>query len=67
MADIICRYCGEPWEYYTLKHDLKQGEAVLNGDGCPACDWGEKQEPTYEDEWMFSLDKNTDEDPFKYI
>lgn len=67
MADVTCRQCGEPWEYYALKHDLEKGEKVLHGEGCPLCNWGENKSNAYTDEWMLSLEENTDEDPLKYI
>lgn len=67
MSDVICQYCGEPWEYYHLKHELESGERVLSGEGCPSCDWGDGLEATHTSEWMSSLDRATDEDPLKYL
>jgi len=67
MGDVICRYCGEPWSYYQLKHDLESGEKVLAGEGCPDCEYNTDREEAYKDEWMRSLEEGTDEDPTKYI
>jgi len=67
MSDVICQYCGEPWEYFHLKQELDSGERVLSGEGCPLCDWGENEEATHTSEWMSSLDRATDEDPLKYL
>lgn len=66
MVDITCRYCGEPWSYHTVKHDLETGDKVLHGEGCPSCDWGDSREPEYSDEWRRSL-FDIDEDPMEYL
>lgn len=50
MQDIRCRRCGEPWEHYTVYHELSDWddqpddakEQFLSGKGCPTCNWGEK-------------------------
>lgn len=47
MGDIPCSMCGEPWDYYGLKHgDVEPGEAerILNGEGCPCCNFGKDKE-----------------------
>jgi hypothetical protein len=44
MSDVYCAVCGEPWDYYGLKHgDVTPNEArrILAGDGCPCCHFGE--------------------------
>lgn len=43
MSDVTCAICGEPWDYYGLKHgDLRPEEAerFLHGQGCPTCGYG---------------------------
>ena len=43
MGDIICAKCGEPWDYYGLKHgdvEMHEVRPILNGEGCPCCDFG---------------------------
>ena len=57
MGDIKCRKCGEPWDYYGLKHgDVEpgEGERILNGEGCPCCEFGKDK-------------KNNDGNDFEYL
>lgn len=45
MSDVFCAKCGEPWDYYGLKHgDVEKDEAdkILKGLGCPACGFGSR-------------------------
>jgi hypothetical protein len=45
MSDVSCAKCGEPWDFYGIKHgDMTPLEAkkFLNGDGCPCCYFGTK-------------------------
>lgn len=50
MPDLHCKQCGEPWEIYSLRHEVPDWddqpddayEKVMSGEGCPTCDWGEK-------------------------
>ena len=44
--DVYCQKCGEPWDVFSL-HDIEEEtpggrDRFLNGEGCPACDWGKK-------------------------
>lgn len=42
--DVYCRVCGEPWDYYGVKHgDMtpEEAERFLRGEGCPSCRFGE--------------------------
>jgi ssDNA-binding Zn-finger/Zn-ribbon topoisomerase 1 len=44
-VDVYCQKCGEPWDVFSL-HDIDREFAdgrrrFLNGEGCPACRWGE--------------------------
>lgn len=49
MNDVRCRVCGEPYEVYSLHHDIPDWddapdnayEVFMNGGGCPTCSWGE--------------------------
>lgn len=44
MSDVICAVCGEPWDYYGLKHgDVtpSEGRRILAGEGCPCCHFGQ--------------------------
>lgn len=44
MSDVICAVCGEPWDYYGLKHgDVTpiEGRRILAGEGCPCCHFGQ--------------------------
>lgn len=75
MGDVICRWCGEPWEYYHLKHEMVEGEKVLEGEGCPSCSWSEDipwteestDSPEYEFAWKESIINGTDENVMDYI
>lgn len=44
MADVRCAKCGEPWDYYGVRHyeDMTPDEAerFLRGEGCPCCKFG---------------------------
>lgn len=54
MPDINCKQCGEPWEIYSLRHEVPSWddqpedayEKVMRGEGCPACNWGEDADET---------------------
>lgn len=76
MGDVYCRQCGEPWDYLELRDNEDRWEEVLYGEGCPACDWGEKERvidrrkperKRNKIRWMRSIDNGTDLDPIKYI
>jgi len=70
MNDVTCGQCGEPWEYYHLTHEMPEDEKeyVLQGNGCPACSWGQSDRATgeYQLERVQSIQQNTDLDPVKY-
>lgn len=43
MGDVRCAKCGEPWDYYGVRHgDMEEEEAsrFLAGEGCPCCAFG---------------------------
>lgn len=68
MADIICKKCGEPWDYYGLKDgDVEPDEArrILAGEGCPCCDFGNNIGigiRSHEYEHFSSLLRNSEDD-----
>ena len=39
QLDIYCPRCGEPWDVYSLNHDMSAEEAqrLKAGQGCPCC------------------------------
>ena len=44
MADLICKNCGEPWDYYEVKtFTEEEKEMFFSGKGCPSCEG----KPTY--------------------
>ena len=54
MGDVICRVCGEPWDFYGIMHgDVTPEEAqdILNGRGCPSCK-GKPPQPKTETEYV---------------
>lgn len=68
MGDVICKVCGEPWEFYYIMHEMEApwNKKVLYGLGCPSC---KGKSPDGKDrtlEHALSLD-NTDLDPFEFI
>lgn len=85
MPDVHCNKCGEPWETYSLRNEVPDWDGepddaydrFMNGEGCPTCDWGEKEgevslsrtEDSAETEARHLKDKlrNTDEDPLKFF
>lgn len=85
MNDVRCKKCGEPYDVYSLLHEVPEWdgepedayEKVLNGDGCPTCDWGDKagkvstsrtkSEEQLKADHVSDIMNNTDEDPFKFI
>lgn len=85
MRDISCSKCGEPWSSYAMRHDVPEWEGepenahekFMSGEGCPTCDWGEKEGEVsrsrnedadkLEAEHIRDMMENSDEDPFKYI
>lgn len=50
MGQIHCKKCGEPWEIYSLRHEVPDWddqpddayEKFMRGGGCPTCGWGEE-------------------------
>lgn len=50
MNDVRCKKCGEPWEIYSLRHEVPDWDGepsdaydkFMAGEGCPTCCWGEK-------------------------
>lgn len=67
MGDIKCRMCGEPWDYYGLKHgdvELDEGERILNGEGCPCCSFGKDKGKcgNHDIEYVGSLMDNSEGD-----
>jgi len=49
--DVYCQHCNEPWDTYTVYHELddnpKQAkDDFLAGKGCPSCHWGRDGEST---------------------
>lgn len=72
MGDVYCRICGEPWDYYGLKHgDVEAGESerILRGEGCPCCDFGKNVtgNENHEDKYLEGLFNEIDEDPIIYL
>jgi type II secretory ATPase GspE/PulE/Tfp pilus assembly ATPase PilB-like protein len=85
MQDINCKCCGEPYSAYALRNDVAQWEdqpddayeKFMSGEGCPTCDWGEKEgevslsqsESKEETQQRFleSMVSGTDEDPIEYL
>ena len=71
MRDVVCEQCGEPWEFYYLTQELAENrkQHVLQGRGCPACDWGENERATgdYRLERIQSIEQNTGLDTVRYF
>lgn len=84
MNDVNCRQCGEPYSLYALRHDVPNWddqpddayEQFMQGEGCPTCDWGEKDDVslsrTMTDSELTAqhiegIMRESDEDPIKYI
>jgi len=50
MNDVRCSKCGEPYGYYSIRHEVPEWddspenayEKFMQGKGCPTCNWGEK-------------------------
>ena len=64
VGDIICAVCGEPWDYYELRHEMCGDvmRMVMRGVGCPCCKGNERR---YIEEHGRSLE-NSDEDVLTY-
>lgn len=81
MNDVRCRNCSEPYSQYSLQHEIPEWddqpddayERFMNGEGCPTCDWGEKEVDDEKSdgermvEQVSDIMHNTDDDPTKYI
>lgn len=74
MGDIHCAKCGEPWEYYTVRHEFtkEESEKFFNREGCPCCDWGKDidNEPSKSEQrlrFVKDIDNNTDLDPLSFL
>lgn len=70
MGDVICRRCGEPWDYYGARHgDMtkEEYEDMMKGKGCPCCVGKEVEKVDRTLEFLRSVDSGTDEDPLKYL
>ena len=68
MGDIICKCCGEPWEYDYVYHDMteQERENFMRGRGCPCCKGkSDGQDRTLE--FLESLDEGTDLDPLQFM
>jgi len=39
MADLYCKRCGEPWEFYYVQHEMTEEERsdFHKGVCCPSC------------------------------
>jgi len=58
--EIVCRICGEPWDYESLYGealDLEESRDLMEGNGCPACEWHKKNGglTDHTKEWMQSV------------
>jgi hypothetical protein len=85
MRDISCKRCGEPYSAYSLRHDVAEWddqpddayERFMSGEGCPTCDWGDKEgevslsrsHDSEEIDRKHTAEKirNTDDDPLKFL
>ena len=85
MSDVNCKCCGEPYSTYSLRHEVSEWddqpddayEKFMAGEGCPTCDWGEKEgevslsrttdSETLDEQHFVSAVRNTDEDPIKFF
>lgn len=71
MNDVTCGQCGDNWGYYYLCNEMPMGkrEKLLQGHGCPICDWGESERATgeYQSKRVRSIANSTDLDPVRYI
>lgn len=85
MPDIRCRQCGEPYSIYSLRHEVSDWddqpdnayEKLMNGEGCPTCDWGDKagevstsrfkSDGELEADHIMDKMSETDEDPIKFF
>lgn len=68
MTDTYCVVCGEPWDYWGLRHgDMQAWEVDLfrAGAGCPYCE-GEKPAEPWEPESLSQVEFG-DEDPLERI
>lgn len=74
MSDVMCKVCGEPWDYCGAKDcgDMEKGEweAFKRGYGCPCCK-GELSDPSmgdsvFEPQSMDDVEFG-DEDPTDWI
>lgn len=85
INQVHCSLCGEPNNTYYLNNEYAEveenpddaAEMLLNGEGCPTCDWGDKagdvstsrfkNEDELEAEHIKDIMNNTDKDPIKYL
>lgn len=66
MGDVICRKCGEPWDWYGIYHhedmDVVDANRFIKGQGCPSCNFGKKLDnPPLKDlteEHLYSIMEN---------
>lgn len=70
MGDVICQWCGEPWDFYGMMNgDMDQVQArwTLEGKGCPSCGFNHTGQPKHEMDRLRSIDDGTDLDPTEFI
>jgi hypothetical protein len=68
MGDVICKICGEPWEYYYIVHEMESpwNKKILHGLGCPCCEGKRTNKEDHTMEYLQSFE-NTDLDPLEFI
>lgn len=63
--DVICAQCGEPYEYYGIRHgDFEEHEIepFLKGEGCPCCSGHpERRTGKFEEQHWSTLLEATDD------
>ena len=66
MGDIICKVCGEPWDYWGVMLAIRgredeadmtkeEAEMLLSGKGCPACKGKPRDNKDHSEEYYSSL------------
>jgi len=70
MSDVMCKICGEPWDYYGAKEcgDMSSGEweAFKRGYGCPCCEGIPDGDRVFEPQSIEDVEFG-DEDPTDWI
>ena len=69
MGDVICKMCGEPWEFYYITHEMEEPwkTDILFGNGCPSCKGKSPDGVDRTFEHARSIDDGTDLDPTEFI